>query len=362
MTTEQYFKLLKDSNEKIIAAAKRAYEALVDKIRTGTPAQKAVQEVTEQFNAEYSAILAAGIDDVKGLEQAIGDMRIGNLTLSERLYANAREASLVVEGVVLDHRRGIEDARALALELYEGYGFNPDAPLKINPQNDAIPKYMRKALLPDEGVRQDLAKIFARAQTRALRTGALRAAYTELLDAIDTVADGSAADYLDKKLQVAFEEKMRYNAKRIAETELHRAYAVEQAAEIAADTDVIYVQYRMSPAHPVEDICDYFAGVDLYGLGPGIYPKLQAPVAPAHPFCKCVLSKVFDIPEKPVERREDADKAFFNRLGVKDQRKVAGSKAKLEQIQAGKSAWDVHNANIDPRYQVKTVEVAANTP
>ena len=87
MTTEQYFKLLKDSNEKIIAAAKRAYDALVEKIRTGTPAQKAAQEVTEQFNAEYSAILAAGIDDVSGLEQAIGDMRIGSLTLSERRSA-----------------------------------------------------------------------------------------------------------------------------------------------------------------------------------------------------------------------------------------------------------------------------------
>ena len=359
MTNGQYFNLLKGQNEDIIAAAKKAYESLVEKIRAGVPAQRAVQEVTAQFNAEYAAILAAGIDEVTGLQEAIGDMRIGNISLSDRLYSNARETSLIVEGVVLDHRRGIEDARALALELYEGYGFNPDAPLRISPDNDAIPKYMRKALLPDRGVRGALAKAFARAQTRALRTGALRAAYTELLSAIDTTAEGVAADYLDKKLQVAFEEKMRYFAKRIAETELHRAYAAEQAAELMADTDVAYVQWRMSPAHPVEDICDYFARVDKYGLGPGIYPKGRAPVAPAHPFCKCVLTPRLDMDEREVEEIDGADQAYFSRLGLKDARRVAGSKAKLERILDGQSAWDVHNAGIDPRYHVKTVQVAA---
>lgn len=359
MTTDQYFKLVKEANEQILAAAKKAYDDLVIKIRAGVPAQQAVQEVTDAFNKEYAAILAAGMTDIKALQEVIDQLDIGTITLSERLYANAQTTSRIVEGVVSDHRKGLQDARALALQLYEGYGFNPTEPLNINPNNDALPKYLREALLPDAGVRRDLAKAYARAQTRALKTGALQAAYSELLRAIDKVGDTTAADYLDKKLQVAFEEKMRYFAKRIAETELHRAFAIEQALELVADTDVAYVQARLNPAHPVEDICDYFTRVDRYGLGPGVYPKLQAPVFPAHPFCKCVLSPRLDITQREVAESEEADLAYFRTLSQQEQRKVAGSKAKARRILDGESAWDVHNAKIDPLYQVKPVSAVA---
>lgn len=359
MTTDQYYQLLRETNDQILAAAKRAYDSLVEKIKSGVPAQLAVQQVTEQFSREYTEILAAGIAAVKELSDIPATVEAGGIMLSSRLYANAQATSRVVEGIVDEHRKGLQDARALALELYEGYGFKPVEPLVIAPGNDALPQYLRRALLPDPGVARDLARAFARAQATALRTGALRAAYTELLASLDAIESGSGAAFLEKKLQVAFEEKMRYFAKRIAETELHRAFAIEQAAELMADTDVIFVQYRMSPAHPVEDICDYFAGVDRYGLGPGVYPKLAAPVAPAHPFCKCVLSPRLDLKEKPVTDREEADLAYFRRLSPVEQRKVAGSQAKLDRILAGQSAWSVHNARIDPMYQVKTVGMVA---
>jgi hypothetical protein len=121
-----------------------------------------------------------------------------------------------------------------------------------------------------------------------------------------------------------------------------------------ADDAVKYVQWRLNPAHPVEDICDYFAFVDRYGLGPGVYPKDQAPVAPAHPHCKCVLSKLFDVEAEP-EQVEDADQAYFATLPPDYARKVAGSQAKLERVMGGDSAWDVHNSTVDPVYQVKKV-------
>ena len=42
-----------------------------------------------------------------------------------------------------------------------------------------------------------------------------------------------------------------------------------------------YVQIRLSSKHPKTDICDYHAKVDLYGLGPGVYPKAEAPKPPS---------------------------------------------------------------------------------
>ena len=245
-------------------------------------------------------------------------------------------------------------ARALALELYEGYGFNPEEVLNIDKANDAIPRYMREALLDSPEVKAKLARDYAKAQTKALRTGALKAAYTELLDAIDKTEAGVGADYLDKKIKVAFEEKLRYFATRIAQTELHRAYAIEQAKEYFLDGDVDFVKWELSITHPVEDICDYFAGVNR-GYGPGVYPVNEAPVAPAHPYCQCVLSPEFFPQGSAVDDLTKAEMEYFNSLPPDQQRKVAGSAKKLERIKAGESAWTVHNSKTDPVYQVKTV-------
>jgi len=154
-------------------------------------------------------------------------------------------------------------------------------------------------------------------------------------------------------LQVAYEEKMRYFAKRIAETELARAYSIQTAREIMADDGVEFVQWRLSPAHPVEDICDYMAGVDKYGLGKGVYPKAVAPTPPAHPFCKCVLSPRLDLSGEQAKPKDNAQEAFFSSLSQKNQRKVAGSEDKLNRVKSGRDALEVHNSGIDPIYQVK---------
>ena len=352
MTPEEQFRLLRETSAKIAKLVEDAFKRLVARIRGGQPVKDALREVMGELSAEYKATLASALSAIVGRIDDIDTYLVGELTLSSRLYSQSQVTSSIVESVIDKHTRGFQDARALALELYEGYGFKPEEILNISPTNDAIPRYMRNALLRDESTRRALDRAYARAQAKALRTGALRAAYMELLDAIDAVEGGVGADYLDKKLNVAFNEKMRYFSNRIAQTELHRAYAIEQAREIMADEAVKFVQWRLNPAHPVEDICDYFAGVDLYGLGRGVYPKALAPVAPAHPFCKCVLSKLFDIEGEPVIDG-DAELSYFNKLPPDQQRKVAGSKKKLERIKAGESAWDVHNANIDPVYQVK---------
>ena len=52
------------------------------------------------------------------------------------------------------------------------------------------------------------------------------------------VEAGAADELLTKRINVAFYERMRFFAKRIAETELHQTFAQRQAAELLDDEDV----------------------------------------------------------------------------------------------------------------------------
>jgi hypothetical protein len=288
-------------------------------------------------------------------------MTIGTVTLSQQLYSNAQQLSTTVQGIVQRHVDGFTDAKTLAFELYKGYGFKPVEVLEFNPQNPLLPKYLREALLPD--LAGEFAAAFAKIQVNNLTTAELKAAYKQVLAAIDALQAGAGDELLTRRLRVAFEEKARFLAKRIAQTELHKAFAERQAKELMQDADVEWVQWRMSKTHPREDICDFFAGVDRYGKGKGVYPKATAPVPTAHPFCRCVLAPRLDLTGSPYsgEVDENATARFFGALDERDAARVAGSRAKLQQIIDGADPVDVHNAAIPEAYRVRTVaEVAAD--
>jgi hypothetical protein len=356
VTPEEQYRLLRGKSAEIDAAVEKAFEELMRRIRAGEDPRDAVAAAMDSFSGEYAEILAAGL--AVTMAESVGtasvmDRPIGPINLSRRMYAEAEATSAVVRSVVQDHARGFQDTRELALDLFEGYEFRETEVLRLAKNNPELPKYMRQALLDDPGVTSGLRRAFARLQVEGLRTPELRTAYRDVLEAIDAVELGAGDAHLERKLRTAFYERMRYFAKRIAETELHREFSARTALEILSDADVKYVQWRLSPMHPVEDICDYFAGVDLYGLGPGVYPKELAPVAPAHPHCKCVLSPRLDLNDREISPRDDADSRFFSARSLKAQRLIAGSKDKLDRIKRGTSAWEVHNARIDPEYRVK---------
>jgi hypothetical protein len=356
MTPEEQYRNLRGKSAEIDDAVEAAFESLMSKIRGGADPREAVTEVMDTFAGKYAEIMAAGLSVV--MAESVGaasalSRSVGPIPLSRKVYAQAEATSVIVREVVDRHVQGFAQARELALELFEGYEFREDEVLRIAKGNPELPKYMRTALLDDPEVTGGLRRAFAKLQVEDLRTPELRTAYRDTLSAVDAVEAGAGADHLEKKLRVAFYERMRYFSKRIAETEIHREFAERTARELIADADVRYVQWRLSPMHPVEDICDYFAGVDLYGLGPGVYPKELAPVAPAHPFCKCVLSPRLDLSDREPTPIEDADARFFARFDARRQRMIAGSEGKLEEVRRGRSAWEVHNARISPEYKVK---------
>ena len=332
------------------------YRRMLELIREGMDPRQAVAEVVKTFEGQYADLLAEGFSGI--LAQSVGTasvlaMQVGAVSLSARLYAESQSVGAVVAGIVDRHAKGFNDARALTLQLYEGYGFRANEPLKISPRNPKLPKYLRRELLTDPGLAGDLSRHFARVQAATIKTAPLKVAY---MDAIDAMEKGAGDAFLKKKLDVAYHERMRYFANRIAQTELHRAYAERQAVELQDDTDVEYVQVRMSATHPRVDICDYFANVDRYGLGKGVYPKGSAPVPGYHPFCRCTLSPRLDIPlGTKAKHKEGAGRAWLREQGLSDGAKVMGSKDKLKAALKGADPVDILNANRDPFYRVKRV-------
>jgi len=365
MTPAEEIALLDQLSADVEAQVLAAYQRAMDLMRRGIPPRDAITRVMDSFTGEFADLMAASLSAVLqrsvGTESALA-INIGPVSLSRKLYAEAQDVSNIVAGIVQRNVRGYQDARRLALDLFEGYGFRePDAePLQINPDNPKLPKYLREILDPDP-VRRKMATAFARLEVDNLSTPALRAAYSELLDAIDSIQGTVGRDELEKTLKTAFFERVRYFAERIARTEAHRAYSQREAQILLEDADIEYVQIRRSRTSTAPCICDLITGRDQYGLGRGVYPKKVAPNPPMHPFCRCVAVPRLDLTgrRQPAED-ENADQYFLNRLSEPIAAKIIGSRDKLARVQAGESALAVHNAGSNPVYRIVNLEQAAN--
>lgn len=338
---------------------RKAFADLLQLIRDGAEPRNAVQTVMGSFAGEMAETMQTAMGAILGA--AVGDAaavpyEISRIALSTRLYAEAAQVGEVVQGIVRDHTRGFQQARDLALDLFEGYSFRePDAePLQINPRNPKLPEYLRRAIVTDPVLSGGIEKALAQLQVDGLATGPLKAAYSETLAAIDTLEAGAGRVRLEAKLRVAWFERVRYFAIRIARTELHRAYSEREARIMLDDDDIEFVQIRRGTKNADPCICSLMTGRDLYGLGHGVYPKLEAPVPGFHPFCRCVMSPRLDLTGKKAKPRDDDGDAYFlSKLDPGVAGRVAGSRDKRDDILAGASAEEVASRGRDPLYRIR---------
>lgn len=172
------------------------------------------------------------------------------------------------------------------------------------------------------------------------------------MQTFDAALAGASRPRLERLLKVAVYEKSRYFANRIAQTELGQAYSKRRAAEIMADDTIEVVQWRLSGAHPVEDICDLLAKVDRFGLGPGCYPKRLAPRPLAHPFCMCRLRTRPDLRAADARLQEGAEREFLAALPEREAARVMGSQARLKRVLGGQDAREAWNRGRDAGYRV----------
>lgn len=346
MSPEQEQEQLDELARVIKQRTEAAFEELMTRLQAGEDPRAAMEAVTSQFHGQYYDELSAAFSTV--LDRAIGsaDIRslpVSDVALSERLYRHTAEVNTVTRQIIKDHVKGFTQARELAMQIYEGYGFKDD-PLKVQVN---LPKYLREAL-QDPAISQGFAQIAGRIRADNLKTPALKAAYLQAIDALEAGAGGNR---LKKLMQTAWFERNRYFANRIAQTELHRAYSNQAAQEIMADEATVWVKYQMSKTHPKVDICDRHAGMNGWGKGPGIYPKAQAPKPPAHPFCRCTVRPAYEVEGEPGKPVKDAEQRFMNRLSDYDQRLIAGSRDRLQQFRDGKPLEAIYNEGKNPIYR-----------
>ena len=358
-----------EERAEIISMSLRIDEDLRDRfsevmvlILGGMAVKAAVQQVIGDVEADMAAAIAKGLTKVSGQTVTTAEvlqLNVGAMRLSPRLYQEADEVSTIAAGILDRHLKGFQSARTVALELFEGYAFRtPDTePLQFKASNPKLPQYLREVLSTEPGVERALASKFAQIQVDGLTTPGLRAAYSELLAAIADAADGVGAKGLEKRLEIAWFERMRYFSQRIAQTELHRAYSRRRALELMNDTAVEFVQIIRAPGAQLPCICDLFAGRDAWGLGRGIYPKAKAPLPPFHPYCRCISAPRLDLTGRRVdaEPEDSADVSFLQRLNPSAAARVVGSRAKLERVIQGDQVEAVVNASRDPRYHISTI-------
>lgn len=112
------------------------------------------------------------------------------------------------------------------------------------------------------------------------------------------------------------------------------------------------MQIRLSSKHPKADVCDYHAKVDLYGLGPGVYPKADAPKPPFHTHCFCQTAPRIDLINPKPKFNPNAERTFLATLPAKEAAQVAGSFEKRRRILEDKETLEsIYNEGKDELYQ-----------
>ena len=104
--------------------------------------------------------------------------------------------------------------------------------------------------------------------------------------------DISSPDQALKMVQNYIKKTMRYNATRIARTEINKAYRGSYKNMVQQFDFVKAVKWNLSETHPfIGCACEHYATQNEYGLGEGVFPKDECPIS-SHPHCKCYLTTV----------------------------------------------------------------------
>lgn len=218
-----------------------------------------------------------------------------------------------IHGTALGYRRELEDSlrqsfaqaktvQQAARAIYDGYqpGFASRGPFAaITPNRGAPTPYLpvviqdgvnaASLLSPGDKIRLNKYAEAVVGHAEQMKVGPLRTSYMELAKALDKAGQGG----LERAIRVATEEKARYHADRIARTESVRAWGAAFQVRINSDQSVVGIRSRTSGAHKIFDICDFHARADLFGMGPGCYPKDRAPSYPYHPHCTCNWTPIY---------------------------------------------------------------------
>ncbi len=234
-------------------------------------------------------------------------------TLSDRLWKMNNKTRAGITDVLSKGARQGASVNRLVMEMQRAIErSHGDQRFKIiERQKDDWVKQLHKAgqdLIHNPAARADWNVAVDAVETRILslsKTGS-RSAAEQVLKQIRAAVDKGSEELMDKAVRWWVYDKQLYNLKRIARTEMATAMHRAVIASAEKDADVIGYQWRLSSSHPVPDICDYYANIEM-GLGKGVWSKDSVPHEKAHPHCMCLL-----IPRvTPLKRKGKASYAEF---------------------------------------------------
>lgn len=263
------------------------------------------------------------------------------LKLSERTTKGANLVRNWAARTIAKAIRNGDTAQELTRRLYDGFNFKGGK--EILPAQD-IPRYLRDLVNVGrkvDGYDAEYRNLLRRARSALERNeaGPLKAAYEEIIRAVETRSEKA----IDKAVYVATQENTRYYARRIARTELQRAYQDGEFAQWTNDDDVVAFQWRTSSKHSDCDICDLYKEADLYGLGKGVFPKDKVPSLPLHPHCMCYLKPIMqgaEMLQGKTERNrvEQGGREYIDALSKRQREQLLGVNGSKE-VLTGRVSW-----------------------
>lgn len=261
--------------------------------------------------------------------------RTGGIQLSPRLYERTRAIYQGAERAIAGAVARGEGAMRLAYRLRDEVHATPGiAPTRLLEQ---LHKEARAAAA-SAGSPHAL-KQWAQTQERLERyAGQLKrhgygigAPTEQALDEILAAVKRGNAQAVDEAVRWWTYHKQSYHQRAIARTEMGRAYS----EGFKANADVPHVvgfKWNLEGGERRADICDVYAGQDLYGLGDGCYPFDKVPDCPAHTNCNCFLTEVIDEsvgvdeqrPPAPPQRAGETE-AWLRGQPAETQREILGA-------------------------------------
>ncbi len=237
---------------------------------------------------QSAAILAAA-------EAAFNTRWPDGLTLSKRLWRWQTETR---DGIERELKAGIRQGQSVNKTLYAMQRAiertHGDQRFKIVEQHvDDWVKDLHQsalALIHDPQAKQQWLDTMEaiREHIDTLKYSGSRHAAERVFSQIQAAVEDGREALLDSAVKWWTYDKQLFHLKRIARTEMATAMHNAVIDDSIDNPDIIGYQWRLSASHPVADICDYYANIEM-GLGKGVFSKAAVPRHKAHPHCMCLL-------------------------------------------------------------------------
>lgn len=230
---------------------------------------------------------------LKLAEQAFIESWPDGLTLSDRLWRWRKD---IRTGVQQQLQAGIRQGKAVNAVMYDMQRAIERGGNRFKIVTDHADDWVTElhasatALIHDPAAKAAWKVTIGEAEERIsmLKATGSRSAAEQVLKQIRNAVDKGSEELVDKAVKWWLYNKQLYNLKRIARTEMATAAHRAVIASVEGDESIIGFQWRLSASHPVADICDYYANIEM-GLGKGVWTKDAVPHHKAHPHCMCLL-------------------------------------------------------------------------